>query len=68
MAQARVDAIRFEEGGEVLVLSTTSPLAVYHQIPRWAGQDGLRIHELRSSNESLQSVFTSLMSIHRGEG
>ena len=61
-----VDAVRFE-GDDGLVLSTTSPLTVYREMPNWVDGNGFRIHEMRSSDESLQTLFTSLMSIHRGE-
>ena len=67
LAGGGIDAMRLEDEGRVLVLSTQHPLAVYQQLPRWAAEGRFQIHELRSSNESLQTLFTSLMSIHRGE-
>ncbi len=59
--------MRFEEQGNVLVVSTRHPLNVYNGLPHWMKTSGVRISEIRSSDESLQELFTTLMKIHRGE-
>jgi len=64
--QGVVESLRF--GGEgTLVLATHRPAAVYGQLPQWIQGSGIRIHELRSSDDSLQALFNSLLRIHRGE-
>jgi ABC-2 type transport system ATP-binding protein len=61
-----VESVRF--GGEgTLVLGTHRPAAVYAQLPQWVQSSGVHIHELRSSDDSLQALFNSLLKIHRGE-
>ncbi len=61
-----VESVRF--GGEgTLVLGTHRPAAVYAQLPQWLQSSGVRIHELRSTDDSLQALFNSLLRIHRGE-
>ena len=66
MAEKAVDSVRFAEEGRVLVLSTRSPATIYAQLPNWIAGTGIRIHELRCSNDSLQTLFSSLLQIHRG--
>ena len=67
LEEETVEAVRFEEQGNVLVVSTRHPLNVYNGLPHWMKTSGVRIDEIRSSDESLQELFTTLMKIHRGE-
>jgi len=60
-----VEALEFS-GPERLTVSTRHPLAIYQRLPAWAAEDGVVIRELRSSDESLQNLFDSLMRVHRG--
>ena len=64
--QGCVDSIRFAEDGRVLVVGTRSPAAVYGQLPELVAGSGICIHEMRSSDESLHALFSSLLDIHRG--
>jgi len=64
--QSCVDSLRFAEGGQVLVVGTRSPATVYGQLPELVAGSGIRIHEMRCSDESLHALFTSLLDIHRG--
>lgn len=61
-----VESLRFAEGGQSLILATRRPVALYNQLPQWIEGTGIRIHELRSGDESLQALFSSLLKIHRG--
>ena len=61
-----VDAVRLVDDGELLVLSTRSPATVYAQLPDWIEGTDVRVRELRSADGSLQSLFDSLLQIHRG--
>jgi ABC-2 type transport system ATP-binding protein len=67
LASGLVNALRLEDGGRALVVSTSEPLQLYQELPRCAGADGVRIHELRAPDESLQGLFESLLRVHRGE-
>jgi len=60
-----VEALRVREGE--LEVSTRSPSTIYDELPTWVEESGVRIAELESSNDSLQTLFDSLLRIHRGE-
>ena len=60
-----VDCVRFD-GSDTLVVMTRRPLGLYERLPGWIDGTGVRIQEIRSADESLQSLFGSLMRIHRG--
>lgn len=53
-------------GAERLTISTLHPLAIYDALPHWASEHDLGIEELHTESESLQSLFDSLMKVHRG--
>ena len=61
-----VEAVRFTDGGQGLVLATCSPATVYNRLPEWIADAGVRVDELRSTDDSLQALFDSLLAIHRG--
>jgi ABC-2 type transport system ATP-binding protein len=61
-----VESLRFADGGESLVVATRNPAAIYARLPQWLEGTGIQIHELRSTDESLQALFNALMRIHRG--
>lgn len=52
-----VKSVKFNEGDADLVVATDSPLAVYEQLPAAIDGSGIRIEEMRSTDESLQSLF-----------
>jgi len=61
-----VQSVRFLDGGHTLLLATRSPAAVYAGLPQWIEGTDIRIHEMRSTDDSLQALFGSLLRIHRG--
>lgn len=66
LEEGAAEAVRFLDGGEGLVVSTTSPAQIYRRLPDWVAEGGIRVHELRSTDDSLQSLFSSLLQIRRG--
>jgi hypothetical protein len=40
---------------------------VFEQLPRWLKKLNVQVLELRSADDSLQRLFSSLMRMHRGE-
>ena len=54
-------------GEDVVVLSTRHASQISSMIPKWMKDDGFVVHEIRTADDSLQSLFNSLMKIHRGE-
>lgn len=59
------DSLRIN--GDTVVVSTRHPSQLLSHLPAWTADGSLEITEVRSADESLQSLFTSLLRIHRGE-
>jgi len=53
--------------GDMVVLTTQNASQLSRQLAAWVRDDGLQIQEMRTADDSLQSLFNSLMKIHRGE-
>ncbi len=62
-----VESIVFEKEANRLTVTTRTPLEIYRRLPHWLRELDIRVDQLRSTEESLQSLFTSLMRMHRGE-
>ena len=62
-----VEWLRFVDDGQAIQLATRNPMAIFEQLPAWLATLGVRVHEMRSADDSLQRLFTSLMRMHRGE-
>ncbi|MHB0956455.1 MAG: ABC transporter ATP-binding protein [Pirellulaceae bacterium] len=62
-----IESVRFVDQGQALVVATRSPMMIFEQLPGWLEQLNVRIHEMRSADDSLQRLFSSLMRMHRGE-
>ncbi len=67
LESGEVTSIQLDTSRRELTVATNSPLSIYQQLPSWIEGAGLRIDELQSPDDSLQSLFNSLMQIHRGE-
>ena len=64
---ADVARIRQTSAGEVVMLSTRQASALSSRMTEWIQHEELRVYEIRTADDSLQSLFNSLMKIHRGE-
>ena len=62
-----VDAVRVDAGRGEVVVSTRHPLALGRRLPAIVTEGGFEVLEVRSGEESLQQLFTTLMRLHRGE-
>jgi ABC-2 type transport system ATP-binding protein len=67
IAEGAVETLRLEDDQQSVVVATRNPLAVYERLPSWIAKLNLQVHELRSGDESLHNLFSSLMRMHRGE-
>lgn len=71
MGEGVAEAVRFQGAaggpGDLLQISTQNAAAFSERLSGWVREEGLVIYELRSADDSLQSLFNSLMKIHRGE-
>ncbi|MEZ6063013.1 MAG: ABC transporter ATP-binding protein [Planctomycetaceae bacterium] len=71
MKHELADAVRVghdKAGEELLVVSTRQTSQFTAMLPAWIDEHELTVFELRTADDSLQSLFNSLMRIHRGEG
>ncbi len=66
VAAGAVESVRLVDGGG-LVVGTRSPGNLYARLPEWVHGTAIRIHQLRSTDDSLGALFASLLRIHRGE-
>ena len=67
VAAGAAEMVRLSEAGRALVVATRNPANLCARLPEWIRGTGIRIHELRSADESLQTLFGYLLQIHRGE-
>ncbi|MEZ6042150.1 MAG: ABC transporter ATP-binding protein [Planctomycetaceae bacterium] len=56
-----------DAGQDVLILQTRATGKLASTLPQWVRENDLTIFEMRTADDSLQSLFNSLMKIHRGE-
>jgi ABC-2 type transport system ATP-binding protein len=61
-----VESVKFDGSGS-LTFATQHPMSLYRMLPQWVTDSSVTVDEIRSNDESLQDLFTSLMRIHRGE-
>lgn len=62
-----VESVQIDRESSTLTVSTKSSRSFYEALPRWVKETETSISEVRSSDESLQDLFESLLRIHRGE-
>ena len=58
---------RNQEGQDILKVATRQTAEFSARLPGWVAEHNLQIDEMRTADGSLQSLFNSLMKIHRGE-
>jgi ABC-2 type transport system ATP-binding protein len=66
-AEFDIDAIRVDTLDSTIQVETKSPLDLLSNMSRLATQHDLHVKQIRSTDESLQEIFSTLMRIHRGE-
>jgi ABC-2 type transport system ATP-binding protein len=70
MAHGLADSIsrgRSPSGRELLSVATRHTAEFSAQLPKWIAEYNLRVDEMKTADDSLQTLFNSLMKIHRGE-
>jgi ABC-2 type transport system ATP-binding protein len=63
--QELTDALRISH--DEVVFTTKHPTHLLARLPAWVADGSIEIAEVKSGDESLQSLFSSLLRIHRGE-
>lgn len=66
-AEYQIDRITILAESNELEIESRSPVDLLSGLPGLAVRNSMTISELRSSDESLQQIFSTLMRIHRGE-
>jgi ABC-2 type transport system ATP-binding protein len=66
VGEKTVDSVRIADDGAALLLSTRNPAVIFARLPEWISDAGIRVHEMRCADDSLHSLFHSLLQIHRG--
>ena len=67
IANCDVASLEIQDDPPVLTLDTQAPIEVYEAIPGIVRRTGVKVHELKSVDDSLKTLFSTLMKIHRGE-
>jgi ABC-2 type transport system ATP-binding protein len=62
-----IDLIRIDSQNGEVVVSTRRPLIFGQYLPKIVNEGRITVHEMRSGEESLQQLFSTLMRMHRGE-
>ena len=52
---------------DTFTISTRAASQVFHQLPQILQQNGITVSEMSSTDDSLKSLFSTLMKMHRGE-
>ena len=61
-----IESVRFDEDDSFLI-STRSASQVFDQLPAMLAEHQISVTEMSSTDDSLKTLFSTLMKIHRGE-
>jgi hypothetical protein len=67
VTQEEVLELKVDREHQMIVVSTESPAKLATRLSEVVQQTGFQVSEVRSEDESLQSLFSMLMQLHRGE-
>jgi ABC-2 type transport system ATP-binding protein len=62
-----IESVRFGTGDDSFLISTRSASEVYNVLPTILAENEISVFEMSSTDDSLSTLFTTLMKIHRGE-
>jgi ABC-2 type transport system ATP-binding protein len=65
LQRGAIDSVKFDD--RQLQVATHQPGRLLSELPAWLAETGIHVSEVASADESLQTLFDSLMRIHRGE-
>ena len=65
--RCKIESIEFDDDGRGMVVTTRSASNVYDSLPSLIREAGVEVTEMNSTDDSLKSLFATLMKIHRGE-
>ena len=62
-----IDGIEFSKDGQQLIVTTRHSQTTLESVTRLATSGQLEVSEISSTGDSLKTLFSTLMKIHRGE-
>ena len=65
--RCEIESIEFDDDGRTMSVTTGSASNVYESLPSLIREAGVEVTEMNSTDDSLKSLFATLMKIHRGE-
>jgi ABC-2 type transport system ATP-binding protein len=65
MEKQMIDSLKITD--QTLVITSARPRHLFSQLPTWLADTPIEIFEMRSTDQSLQSLFDTLMKIHQGQ-
>lgn len=65
--RCEIESIEFADDGTGMSVTTRSASNVYESLPALIREAGVEVSEMNSTDDSLKSLFATLMKIHRGE-
>ncbi len=67
LERCEIESIELADDGVGMNVTTRSASKVYESLPALIREAGVQVSEMNSTDDSLKSLFATLMKIHRGE-
>lgn len=67
MEHCPVESVTVGEDGESVTVATLSTAQVHQALPKLLVENGITVSDMNSADDSLKTLFSTLMKIHRGE-
>jgi ABC-2 type transport system ATP-binding protein len=67
VASNDVSELKIDREQETLMIATDSPTHLATQLSKCVAENGIHVTEVRAEDDTLQSLFSMLMQLHRGE-
>ena len=61
-----IESVQFQPDDSFLIATRTAS-EVFRQLPAISSEEGIQITEVSSTDDSLKTLFSTLMKMHRGE-
>ena len=65
--QCPIESLGFDDDGQTLFVTTRSAGQLQSRLAHILVENNITVHEMTSQDDSLKTLFTTLMQIHRGE-
>ena len=62
-----IESIELDDDGQTIRVATLSTARVHDALPELLGDSGVTVYDMNVTDDSLKTLFSTLMQIHRGE-